>query len=126
MKKQIFKIFITSIRRYVALLLLGFLALQLYFFLQISLFTFINPVSTTFERSEALRIGKASFTSSHNGIFFRLPWLQEWRPNSLLSNNIKRAVIFLKTTFLLPTTGFSGRRLRELGQITPKPMKLLS
>ena len=93
MKKQIFKIFITSIRRYVALLFLGFLALQLYFFLQISLFTFINPVSTTFERSEALRIGKASFTSSHNGIFFRLPWLQEWRPNSLLSNNIKRAVI---------------------------------
>ena len=53
MSKQIFKIFITSIRRYVALLFLGFLALQLYFFLQISLFIFINPVSTTFERSEA-------------------------------------------------------------------------
>ena len=70
--------------RFVGLLLLALLALQLYFVLRIAAMTVIAPESTTFERSEAWRI------ASEKG---RVPWNQQWVPYAQISDNLKRAVI---------------------------------
>lgn len=73
-----------SALRFVGLLLLALLALQLYFVLRIAAMAVIAPESTTFERSEAWRI------ASEKG---RLPWSQQWVPYAQISDNLKRAVI---------------------------------
>ena len=73
-----------SALRFVGLLLLALLALQLYFILRIAAMAVIAPESTTFERSEAWRI------VSEKG---RLPWSQQWVPYAQISGNLKRAVI---------------------------------
>ena len=73
-----------SALRFVGLLLLSLLALQLYFVLRIAAMTVIAPESTTFERSEAWRI------ATEKG---RLPWSQQWVPYAQISDNLKRAVI---------------------------------
>jgi len=70
--------------RWLGLLLLALLALQLYFVGRIALMAVIAPQSTAFERSEAYRI------AHDKG---RLPWRQEWVDYSHLSEPLKRAVI---------------------------------
>ena len=70
--------------RFVGLVLLALLALQLYFGLRIAAMAVVDPESTTFERSEAWRI------ASEKG---RLPWSQRWVPYAQISDNLKRAVI---------------------------------
>jgi monofunctional biosynthetic peptidoglycan transglycosylase len=74
-------------------MLIGLVSLQLFFAAQILSFNWINPASTSFERSEALRIGKRVSTIAPPVIQLRLPWLQEWRNYASISSNIKRAVI---------------------------------
>ena len=74
----------TSAMRFLGLLLLALLALQLYFVLRIAAMAVIAPESTTFERSEAWRI------AAEKG---RLPWRQQWVPYAQISDNLKRAVI---------------------------------
>jgi monofunctional biosynthetic peptidoglycan transglycosylase len=66
------------------LLLLGGLALQLYFFLRIGLMVWIDPQSTTFERSEAWRL---------LGERERFAWREQWVAEKQLSPQLKRAVI---------------------------------
>lgn len=73
-----------AIVRWVALVLLGFAALQLFFVGRIATMAFIDPQSTTFQRSEAWRIA----TEKH-----RLPWRQRWLPYQDISDHLKRAVI---------------------------------
>ena len=73
-----------SLLRFVGLVLLALLALQLYFGLRIAAMAVVDPESTTFERSEAWRI------ASEKG---RLPWSQRWVPYAQISDNLKRAVI---------------------------------
>ena len=73
-----------AILRWVALVLLGFAALQLFFVGRIAAMAFIDPQSTTFQRSEAWRIA----TEKH-----RLPWRQRWLNYEEISDNLKRAVI---------------------------------
>lgn len=73
-----------SALRMLGLLLLAFLALQLYFVLRIAAMAVVAPESTTFERSEAWRI------VSDKG---HLPWSQQWVPYAQISDNLKRAVI---------------------------------
>ena len=73
-----------SALRFVGLLLLALLALQLYFVLRIAAMAVIAPESTTFERSQAWRI------ASEKG---SLPWSQQWVPYAQISDNLKRAVI---------------------------------
>ncbi len=73
-----------SALRFVGLLVLALLALQLYFVLRIAAMAVIAPESTTFERSQAWQI------VSEKG---RLPWSQQWVPYAQISDNLKRAVI---------------------------------
>jgi monofunctional biosynthetic peptidoglycan transglycosylase len=70
--------------RWVFMLLLSALALQLYFVGRIALMSLMAPESTTFERADAYRL---SLQSS-------LPkWRQQWVPYAALPDNLKRAVI---------------------------------
>jgi monofunctional biosynthetic peptidoglycan transglycosylase len=73
-----------STLRFVGLLLLALLALQLYFVLRIAAMAFMAPESSTFERSEAWRIRTEKGS---------LPWRQQWVPYAQISVNLKRAVI---------------------------------
>ena len=73
-----------SLLRLAALLLLGVLALQLYFAARIALMMVIAPQSTTFQRSEAWRLGVETG---------RITWSQDWVDDKDLSKNLKRAVI---------------------------------
>ena len=70
--------------RWLLLVLIAWLALQLFFLARIAVMTRITPESTAFERSEAWRI-----VSTKD----RLRWRQEWVPYNQISNHLKRAVI---------------------------------
>ena len=73
-----------AVLRWLALVLLAFVALQLYFVLRIAAMAVVDPESTTFQRSEAYRI----LVDKH-----RLPWRQKWVPYERISDHLKRAVI---------------------------------
>ncbi len=66
------------------LVLLAFLALQLYFAGRIALMRVLPPESTAFERSQAWQITQATG---------QLKWRQQWVPYERLSENLKAAVI---------------------------------
>ncbi|MEJ6008196.1 transglycosylase domain-containing protein [Paucibacter sp. AS339] len=70
--------------RLLALLLLGVLALQIYFAGRIGLMTVLAPQSTTFQRSEAWRLA----VEQHH-----IAWSQQWVDDKALSKSLKRAVI---------------------------------
>jgi monofunctional glycosyltransferase len=70
--------------RLVGLLVICFLALQLYFVGRIALMEVVDPQSTTFERSEMWRL------FDETG---RITWGQQWVGDERLGKNIKRAVI---------------------------------
>jgi monofunctional glycosyltransferase len=73
-----------SLIRWLVLLLLAFMALQLFFVGRIAAMAVLDPQSTTFERSEAWRVWNEKGT---------LRWRQQWVPYAQISNNLKRAVI---------------------------------
>ena len=73
-----------AILRWVALVILAFIALQLFFLGRIAAMAVVDPRSTTFQRSEAWRI------ATERG---RLRWRQQWVPYEQISDNLKRAVI---------------------------------
>jgi len=73
-----------ALLRLVALLLLSLMALQLWFGLRIALMNVLDPQSTSFQRSEMLRLA----VDKH-----RIDWAQEWAPGSQISNQLRRAVI---------------------------------
>ncbi|MEQ1535355.1 MAG: transglycosylase domain-containing protein [Burkholderiaceae bacterium] len=70
--------------RFIGLLTVSFLAVQLFFLSKVVLMLVVSPESTSFQRSEAWRI----VTSQGE-----LPWRQEWVNYSEMSNGIKQAVI---------------------------------
>jgi monofunctional biosynthetic peptidoglycan transglycosylase len=70
--------------RFVGMVTLAVLALQLFFLLRIALMLAIAPESTTFQRSEIWRI----VAEKH-----ALPWAQESVPRNRISDNLRRAVI---------------------------------
>lgn len=70
--------------RWVFMLLLSGLALQLYFVGRIALMVLIDPESTTFERADAYRLSLQTAP---------FKWRQQWVPYDALSDNLKRAVI---------------------------------
>ena len=70
--------------RWLGLLVVAVLALQLFFLARIAAMTVIDPQSTSFQRSEAWRV------LLDKG---RLPWRQQWVPYAQISDNLKRAVI---------------------------------
>ena len=73
-----------SVGRWIVLVLLAAVLLQLFFLLRIAAMAALDPQSTTFQRSEAFRI------ASEKG---RLPWSQRWVPYEEMSDHLKRAVI---------------------------------
>ena len=70
--------------RWIVLVLLAALSLQLFFVVRIGMMAVIDPQSSSFQRSEVWRIA----TEQH-----RLRWRQQWIPYSKISDNLKRAVI---------------------------------
>lgn len=70
--------------RWLGLLALAFVALQIFFVLRIASMAWIDPQSTAFQRSEALRIVREQG---------KLPWLQQWQPYKQISPQLARAVI---------------------------------
>jgi monofunctional biosynthetic peptidoglycan transglycosylase len=73
-----------SLARFIGLLLVCGLALQLYFFARIALMRWVDPQSTTFQRAEIARLAKEQH---------RVAWSQEWRPYAQINDSLKRAVI---------------------------------
>jgi monofunctional biosynthetic peptidoglycan transglycosylase len=73
-----------SLLRWLGLVLLAGLLLQLFFVARIATMLVIDPQSTAFERSEAWRV------TTEKG---ELRWRQQWTPYDKISNNLKRAVI---------------------------------
>lgn len=73
-----------ALLRWVALVVLAFVALQLFFVGRIAAMAVVDPQSTTFQRSEAWRIAMERD---------RLRWRQQWVPYEQISDNLKRAVI---------------------------------
>ncbi len=73
-----------ALLRWILLLSLSLLALQLYFVLRIALMAVADPQSTTFERTQIWRIA----SEQH-----RLPWRQDWRDQDQIAKSLKRAVI---------------------------------
>lgn len=70
--------------RWLILVVVAGLALQLFFIGRIALMAVVDPQSTTFERSEGWRIATEKGT---------LRWRQQWVPYAQISDNLKRAVI---------------------------------
>ena len=73
-----------ALARWLGLVLIALVALQLFFVLRIAAMAVVNPESTTFERSEAWTL-----LSSKGSI----PWRQQWVPYAKISDHLKRAVI---------------------------------
>ena len=74
----------SRILRWLLLVALAGVALQLFFIGRIALMAVVDPSSTTFERSEAWRI------VTEKGA---LRWRQQWVPYVQISDHLKRAVI---------------------------------
>jgi len=73
-----------SLARLLGLLLIAALALQLYFLARVALFAWIDPRSTTVQRSELWRLLRQPGA---------LHWSQQWVPYDSVSRHLKRAVI---------------------------------
>ncbi len=69
--------------RWIALLAMAFIALQLFFVLRIAAMVVVDPQSTTFQRSDI-------WSQVRGG---ELHWRQQWLPYSDISDTLKRAVI---------------------------------
>jgi monofunctional biosynthetic peptidoglycan transglycosylase len=69
--------------RWMGLLGLAALALQIFFLLRIGTMLAVDPQSTAFERSEAWRLASAG----------KRGWSQTWKPYGQISDQLKRAVI---------------------------------
>lgn len=73
-----------SFLRWLGLVALAMLLLQLYFVGRIAAMAVVNPESTAFQRSEAWRVLNEKGS---------LPWQQQWVPYADISNQLKRAVV---------------------------------
>ena len=73
-----------AVLRWVGLVVLAFVALQLFFVIRIAAMVAINPESTSFQRSEAW----AQIATTG-----QVRWRQEWMPYASISDHLKRAVI---------------------------------
>jgi monofunctional biosynthetic peptidoglycan transglycosylase len=72
------------VRRWALLVVVSFVALQLWFLARIAVMAIVDPQSTTFQRSEAWRL---ALDGRPHG------WHQQWTDYPAISANLKRAVI---------------------------------
>lgn len=75
---------VSTLARLAVLVLLGALALQLFFLLRIATMIVIDPQSTSFQRSEIWRLLVERRS---------VAWSQQWRPYAQIGAPLKRAVI---------------------------------
>ena len=73
-----------AVLRWLGLVVLAFVALQLFFVARIAAMAVVDPESTSFQRSEAW----AQLSSTG-----RVRWRQQWVPYTEISDHLKRAVI---------------------------------
>ncbi len=99
-----------SLRLLLCLLLAG-LALQLFFVGRIALMVWIDPASTSFQRSEAWRI-----TTSQD----RLKWRQAWISYDELPDHLKRAVLASEDDSFAQHSGVDWDALRKAWQKNEK------
>jgi monofunctional biosynthetic peptidoglycan transglycosylase len=110
----------TEVARLLALALLAFAALQLYFGARVALMTVVDPASTTFQRSEAWRL----LTTQG-----RILWSQTWVDDARISPHLKRAVIASEDAGFVEHSGVEwdaiekawDRNLRELARRERRP-----
>ena len=76
---------IKAITRWIVLVVLAFIALQLFFVLRVALMVVVDPESTTFQRSQLWQQLSSDDRQLH--------WRQEWVPYSKIADSLKRAVI---------------------------------
>ena len=76
-----------ALLRWVALVLMALVALQLFFVLRIAAMVVIDPQSTSFQRSE---IWTQILSMGRGG---ELHWRQQWLPYQQIAESLKRAVI---------------------------------
>ncbi len=74
--------------RWLGLVALAALALQLFFLAKIALMLVLHPQSTAFERSEAWRLATTQSTGKPS-----MKWQQQWVSYGQISDHLKRAVI---------------------------------
>jgi monofunctional biosynthetic peptidoglycan transglycosylase len=82
--KQAVSALLGHVWRWLALVVLTAVALQLYFAARVALMAVVDPQSTTFQRSEAWRL-----IAEKN----HLAWSQQWAAYEQISPHLKRAVI---------------------------------
>jgi monofunctional biosynthetic peptidoglycan transglycosylase len=101
--------------RWLALLAVAFVALQLYFVARVALMAVTAPQSTTFERSEAWRIG------TEQG---HLAWRQTWVPYEQISDHLKRAVIASEDGAFVNHDGVEWEAMEKAWQKNAKAKEL--
>ena len=103
--------------RWMLLLVIAGLALQLFFVLRIATAATVAPQSTTFQRSEAWRIQREKG---------RLRWSQEWVPYGRISDNLKRAVIASEDASFAEHDGVDWDALERAWQRNEKAVEAAS
>jgi monofunctional glycosyltransferase len=93
-----------QIGRLTALLVLAFVALQVFFVTRIALMAVVDPQSTTFQRSEAWRL------LTETG---RITWAQQWIDDARIAASLKRAVIASEDATFADHTGVDWEALEK-------------
>jgi monofunctional biosynthetic peptidoglycan transglycosylase len=100
-----------ALGRWLMLLAVAALGLQLFFILRIALMAVVDPQSTTFERSEAWRISQRPTG---------LRWRQQWTPYARISDHLKRAVIASEDDSFVNHDGVDWEALEKAWQRNAK------
>jgi monofunctional glycosyltransferase len=82
--RRVPELILRGLLRWLMLLAVAVLALQVFFAVRIAFMVVIDPQSTAFERSEAWRLGTEKDA---------MRWTQRWLPYADISDHLKRAVI---------------------------------
>jgi monofunctional biosynthetic peptidoglycan transglycosylase len=95
------------VRAFLYYLVLGVCALQLYFFIRIVMMNWIDPDSTSFQRSEIVRILKSDTAFS---------WKQQWVEYDKIANSAKRAVITSEDAEFVEHSGVDWKALEAAAE----------
>lgn len=106
---------VKALARWLGLVLVALLILQLYFGARIALMAWLDPASTTFERSEAWRLASSQGS---------LRWHQTWVPYAQISDHLKRAVIASEDGDFVNHEGVEWEALEKAWQKNAKAQAL--
>jgi monofunctional glycosyltransferase len=93
-----------SLLRLVLLVVVAALSLQLYFVLRIAAMAWVDPQSTTFQRSEIARLWR------ERGV---VAWSQTWAPDTAIVDHLKRAVIAAEDAGFADHRGFEWEAIER-------------